>query len=387
MIKRSALFVLPLALPVTLLTLSGCSSFSLDRKVDYRSAQPAPSLELPPDVKSPVFENHYVIPEIGSNVGAARNTIGVPITEQRADTPSTVLQNQQGNIATLVKSGQQRWIVVHLPADQVWNTTKEFWAQTGFTIKEDHPEIGIMETDWAENRAKIPQDIIRRTIGRVLDMLYSTAERDLFKTRLEHGSSPDTTEIYISHKGMVEVADNPTDARIYKWQPRPSDPDLEAEMLQRLVLKFNHPSLSEENNKTKDKGNTEAGIPVKEEQEHAHLIKQDNHLSLKVDDRYESTWQRTSLALEHLGFTLEDRNRKEGFFLLRYGSDAEPQKKNWTDKLSFWKADPKTKTANYRLHLSPEGSGTQITVETPDAQPANVRVAEPILSLLQAQLR
>ena len=49
----------------------------------------------------------------------------------------------------------------------------------------DQPNLGIMETDWAENRAKIPQDFIRNTLGKLLDSVYSTGERDRFRTRLE----------------------------------------------------------------------------------------------------------------------------------------------------------------------------------------------------------
>jgi uncharacterized lipoprotein len=61
-----------------------------------------------------------------------------------------------------------------------------------------------METDWAENRAKIPQDFIRQSLGKFLDSLYSTSERDKFRTRLERTPSGET-EIYISHRGMIEV--------------------------------------------------------------------------------------------------------------------------------------------------------------------------------------
>ncbi len=196
--KKISLLLLP-----ALLTVSGCSSFSLDRKADYRSSKPGPSLELPPDINSPVFENRYTIPP---------STLATPSTSTETATRTGSALIPQGSVATVIKEGQQRWLVVKLPPEQVWKIAREFWTQSGFTVKEERPDAGVMETDWAENRAKIPQDIIRNTIGKVLDMLYSTAERDKFKTRLELNAKTKQTEVYISHKGMIEVADSATDA-------------------------------------------------------------------------------------------------------------------------------------------------------------------------------
>ncbi|MES2206293.1 MAG: outer membrane protein assembly factor BamC [Pseudomonadota bacterium] len=378
--KKISLLLLP-----TLLTVAGCSSFSLDRKADYRSSKPGPSLELPPDVNSPVFENRYTIP--ASTLTAPSVASGTPtITSSASGNAANGSVVPQGSLATVVKEGQQRWLVVKLPPEQVWKIAREFWTQSGFTVQEERPDAGVMETDWAENRAKIPQDIIRNTIGKVLDMLYSTAERDKFKTRLELNAKTSQTEVYISHKGMIEVADSATDARVYKWQPRPADIELEAEMLQRLAVKINKPDMPVSQIR-KDEA-AQSAIPTEERKDRAKLVKDAKNVSLSVEDNFESTWQRTSLALERLDFTLEDRNRQQGLFILRYGSEKPQDKKKWSDRLSFWKADSKTQTATYRIKLNNlNAQRTQIVVENSDGQPADTRVSETILTLLQAQLR
>jgi len=123
--------------------------------------------------------------------------------------------------ARLERSGSQRWLVVKGEADAVWNVVKEFWQEMGFLVSVEVPESGVMETDWAENRANIPQDIIRSILSKVLDSLYSTGTRDKFRTRLEKGSEPGTTEIYISHRGMNELYINETKSDT-RWQPRPA---------------------------------------------------------------------------------------------------------------------------------------------------------------------
>jgi outer membrane protein assembly factor BamC len=131
--------------------------------------------------------------------------------------------------------GNQRWIVVKRPADQILPIIRDFWQESGFLITFDQPALGILETDWAENRAKLPQDFIRQTIGKVFDSLYSTGERDRFRTRLERSAAGET-EIYVSHRGMIEVYASNAQKDQTVWQPRPADPELEAEFLRRIMV-------------------------------------------------------------------------------------------------------------------------------------------------------
>jgi len=78
-----------------------------------------------------------------------------------------------------------------------------------------------METDWTENRAKIKQDPIRNLLGGIIDGAYSTGERDKFRTRLERGAQPNTTEIYITHRGAAEVYVNQyRDSTVWQRGPR-----------------------------------------------------------------------------------------------------------------------------------------------------------------------
>ena len=137
------------------------------------------------------------------------------------------------------RAGTQRWLVVNRSADELWNPIREFWQENGFLLALDQPNLGIMETDWAENRAKIPQDFIRNALGKVFDSLYSTSERDKFRTRLERTASGGT-EIYISHRGMQEVYSTSTKDQTV-WQPRAPDPEIEAEFLRRLMVKLGVP--------------------------------------------------------------------------------------------------------------------------------------------------
>ncbi|HEY8358534.1 MAG TPA: outer membrane protein assembly factor BamC, partial [Ramlibacter sp.] len=210
--------------------LSACSVLETD-KVDYKSASKGVSLEVPPDLTQLSRDSRYVVP--GGAVTASTFQLGQSVPN--LPTAATAL----GDVR-VERAGNQRWLVVNRPADQLWGPVRDFWQESGFLLAMDQPNLGIMETDWAENRAKIPQDFVRNTLGRLIDSVYSTSERDRFRTRLER-SATGATEIYISHRGMAEVYSN-TQKDSTVWQPRPTDPELEAEFLRRLMVKLGVPA-------------------------------------------------------------------------------------------------------------------------------------------------
>ncbi|MBU6273099.1 MAG: outer membrane protein assembly factor BamC, partial [Betaproteobacteria bacterium] len=220
-----------LALGVAALALAGCSALDNASRIDYRSAAKLPNLEVPPDLVSPRSDDRFAIPSRGQPQTLSGFQSARP--ERTADGPR-VLPAADG--VRVERAGNRRWLSVNLPPDRVYPLVREFWQESGFVIQSEMPEVGILETDWAENRAKLSQDFIRNTLGKVFDSLYSTGERDKFRTRLE-ASGSGATEIFITHRGLVEIYKD-TQRSSTVWTPRPSDPELEAEFLTRLMVKL-----------------------------------------------------------------------------------------------------------------------------------------------------
>jgi outer membrane protein assembly factor BamC len=207
--------------------LGGCSVLQED-KINYKSAAKAPTLEIPPDLTQLRKESRYALESTSTTASDFQNA-GSRVVD--AGTAANAL-----GPVRIERQGNQRWLVTSLPADKVWEPLREFWTSNGFVLTTDAPDIGVMETDWAENRAKLPQDFIRRTLGKVLDTLYSTGERDKFRTRVERNAQGGV-EIYVTHRGMIEnYSDSQKTSTI--WQPRPSDAELEIEFLRRLMVKL-----------------------------------------------------------------------------------------------------------------------------------------------------
>ena len=376
--KRTSLSLLALSI-----ALGGCSGSLLESKrIDYKSAkQIERPLEIPPDLTAPQRDDRFAVPDVAPRGVATYSAYTADRAGQPAQATSGPLVLAKSDTMRIERAGSQRWLVVGGTPEELWPQIKDFWLELGFILNIDSPEIGVMETDWAEDRAKIPQDFLRSSIGKVLDGLFSTPERDKFRTRLEQGKETGTVEVYISHRGMMEIY--PTEAKDSTiWQPRPADPELEAEMLRRLMVRLG----SEEKR-------AEASLATVKAEPRAKLAKSDDGAgTLEVFERFDRAWRRVGLALDRVGFTVEDRDRSRGLYFVRYvDPDADNRSKKDTglmSKLAFWKSDtPVNSNAQYRIYVSEDGQQSVVKVLSAEGGTDKSETAKKILGLLLQQLQ
>jgi outer membrane protein assembly factor BamC len=364
------------------LALSGCKTTLFEgKKVDYKSASKTRPLEVPPDLTQPNVDERYVVPDVNPGGTATYSDYARDREAQPAGTPVNaegVLP--PGENVRIERSGTQRWIVARGDPAQLWTTVKDFWQENGFVIALENPAAGTMETDWAEDRAKIPQDGVRSILGKFMDGMYSTPERDKFRTRLEQGSEPGTTDIFISHRGMYEVFVEEGKERTV-WQPRPADPNLEAEMLRRLMVKL---GVQEAKAKTE--------VASAPQAERAKLVRgPDGTPQLELDDDLDRAWRRVGLALDRVGFTVEDRDRSQGMYFVRYVEPAQEAKSSpgLLSKLKFWGGDDDkiANAAQYRIEVAGDVNGSTVTVLNKDGRAERSDSASKIVALLYEQLK
>ncbi len=361
-----------ISLATVVLSLTACSTVDQvvgDGKVDYRSQSGRTAgLEVPPDLSQL------------ARSGADRPTTGVVTASSLGATaastgPTQVAVSAVGDFR-VERQGQQRWLVTSRSAEQLWEPIKSFWTERGFTIEVDNPQTGVIETGWAENRAKIPDDLIRRTLGRLVENLYSTGERDRFRTRLERTEAG--TEIFITHRGMEEVYTSAAQERT-AWQPRATDPQLEAEFLSRLMIQLGglQPEVARNAVTTAPQRSadirptTVAGAAV-----------------IEIDDGFDRAWRRVAVALDRSGFTVEDRDRSAGLFFVRYvdpKSVAEAQ--NHPLRRIFGGTQPQDVVERYRIRVAEAGSGSRITLQNSQGVEQTGPAASRILSQLASELR
>lgn len=383
--KSSAVALIVLAAFVV----TGCSTFNDltdSRKIDYKSASAnrLPPLEIPPDLARPTGDDRFTVPDVNPSGSATYSAYAKDRTAKPAPGSTGVLPMVSD--ARIERAGTQRWLVVQGTPEQIWPTVKLFWQELGFLVNVESPDTGVMETDWAENRAQFSDGILRDGLSKLLGSLSSTSERDKFRTRLERGAAGNVTEVYVSHRGMIEVFENSTgESKRTIWQPRPADPDLEAEMLRRLMVRVGVQEA---------RAKAELQRPASEPR--ARLTRaQDGSGRLAIDDQFDRAWRRVGLALDRVGFTVEDRDRSKGLYFVRYvDPDADAKSKQPTgmlSKLAFWRStpDPKERNAQFRIAVKDGGSASssEVNVLNREGQPERSETATRILSLLLEQLK
>ncbi len=357
------------------LSLAGCSSFEnlmSGDKVDYRgSAQKTAPLEVPPDLSQLAREGRYQ-PQTGV---VSASTLRQPNAPQQAAAAAVVAPNAVADMR-IERQGNTRWLVTGMQPEALYPLVRSFWQERGFSLAVDNPEIGLMETDWAENRANIRQDILRRTLGRVIENLYSTPERDRFRTRIERTANG--SEVFISHRGMQEIYTSELkDATV--WQPRPSDPELEIEFLSRLMVKL---GAKEDTART-----TVAAAPAAPAK--ARVATVPATAAMEIDEGFDRAWRQVGLALDRSGFTVEDRDRSAGIYFVRYidPKQANKDEPNFFSKL-FGGGDKDTaRPQRVRVLVKATGAKTQVTVQTADGNPDNSLQARTIVGKLIDELK
>ena len=354
---------------------SGCSTMNdtlKGDKIDYKtSGKAGPSLEVPPDLTQLNRETRYVVP--GTAVSANAFQVG------QGTQALPVAALAVGDVR-IERSGSQRWLVVNRPADKLYGPIRDFWLESGFLLALDQENLGIMETDFAENRAKLPQDFIRETLGKVFDSLYSTGERDKFRTRLERNAAGGT-EIFVSHRGMVEVVvggstgKNTTgDGTV--WQPVPPNPELEAEFLRRLMVKL---GVTQEQSKVL----IAAGTP----RTTSNVANVNGVPVVQIEEGFDRAWRRVGLTLDRTGFTVEDRDRAQGTYFVRYVDVTSDRKESGFLSKIFSAAAPSVPPIKYRITLKSQGDATTVSVLNAQGAPESSVNAQRIVKVIADDLK
>jgi outer membrane protein assembly factor BamC len=372
--------LIPLFLLSSLLT--ACSSsggFFSDKEKAYRSQREAvDNLEIPPDLSSSAIEDAMAIP---GGASASYSDYSSSQGEQPAGASrlagSQVLPEFED--IEVKRYGDQRWLKINASPADVWFKVVEFWRKNGLLLVEQDPAIGVMTTDWLESRSNVKQGALTEFLRKAFDSIYSSATRDRFRVRLEHGEEPGTTELFLTHRGLVEelAKDVSGQADTTYWTPRPNEPETEAAMLSSLMQYLG--VSQEQADQSLAKPDTK--------QERSRLIATDQQVELIINERFDRAWRLTGIALDRVGFAVEDRNRSDGIYYVRYKALVEEKKKGFFAKLAFWRGDDDLDDNQYQVRLTELNDETQVSVSNQQGERQNSKTAVRLLTLLHEQIR
>jgi len=382
-LNRSKLFLSCLVA----LGVSGCSMLPdvedvlPDKKVEYKKAKAAEkNLEIPPDLTKSSINDELVVPD--AQGGAA--TLSSLLEKERITGKVAARANVLPEIKNIevMRDGDQRWLVIKGDPEDVWFKTLAFWQENGILLVEQDPTVGIMVTDWLENRANIKSDFITDRIRRVFDGLYSASTRDQYRVRIEPGVKAGTTELYLTHRGREEKIIQTVGGDVERtvWNPSGTDHGLEAEMLRRLMVYMG----------VADQNATRALARASDIKPRSHLQRGHDEVALSIDEGFSRAWRLTGVALDRVGFAVEDRDRSKGVYYVRYNDPMkDAEKPGLLDKLAFWRDNDRNvdKESQYQIKLSGQGATTNVVVLDEAGKRDNSETALRILTLLNEQIR
>jgi len=386
MVKKLSLNLLVLVLALGLSACSTVDDVLPDKAVEYkRETQAEKNLEIPPDLTSDRINDRMSVPDIYAGESTSYTEF---VTDRKLrDAGSGGRAAVGGSVLPAIedvevrRDGDVRWLKVAAPVEDVWPRVIDFWQENGILMEEENPTVGIMRTSWLENRAEIRDDFITNTLRKALDSLYEAGTRDQYRVRLERTDN-DATEIYLTHFGMEEQVIQDAEGGVGNtiWVPRERDPDLEIEMMRRMMVFL---GAADE----RAKAQLRAGGRIK--QSRSQMMKTRDGTQLLVDESFSRAWRLIGLALDRVGFAVEDRDRSAGLYYVRYNDPSKQDAdKGWLSGLAFWSDDKDVDKVNrYQVRVQGSDDRTVVTVADENGQRSESPTATRILTLLKEQIR
>ncbi len=351
---------------------AGCSTVDnltdTTNGIDYRKTSSIKTLEFPPDLTTPEFDTAFVLPSSGSVRASAINNRSVDRYSGRDIEVLTTSKNMR-----IGSNGTVRWLEVDAPANMLWAKIRDFWRSLGVNIVRDEPRIGIMVTEWAENKAGLPKDWLRQALGKVLAGTFDAGTRDQYRIRVEKPSK-NTTRIYLTHKGSEKII---TETGV-GWELRPPKHELEAEMLNRLQAFLQGDKYTATKNTKESDLNQRASLVT--------LVSEDNNPILQVHENYKKAWQRTGVMLERMGLNIEARNQSKGIYKVVYnGDEIQEETGGFFSNLFKGKQTFLTKGNIYQIHIRDAGRLAEVRVMDEEGKPLSNTQSKKILARLKKE--
>lgn len=341
-----------------------------NNRINYKNNRSVKTLDFPPDLTKPEYDMAFALPADGvisaSNVSAQANAYtldGRKISVLPAS--PTVRSGGIGNI---------HWLDVDTSAEALWPKLREFWRSIGIDLKRDEPRIGIMETNWAENRAGLPMNWFHKALNKALQGGFDAGYRDRYRIRLEKKSA-NTTRVYLTHKGAEKVI---TDS-LTGWELRPPNHELEAELLNRLKAYLQGDSNAAVRSSITKTNRSQTSSLVS-------LVTQEGRHVLQVHDNYKRAWVLTGVMLDRMGLVIDKRNQAAGIYDVTYrGDDADGAKRGFLSNLFGGRKTILIKGQAYQVHVQDSRKLSEVRITDEEGKPLSAKQTQLVLARLKKE--
>jgi len=296
-------------------------------KINYFSDKSLTPLEVPPDLTSPSYENAFRIQAFVEDIDL--NVVNLSNTEKISEINQKILEVPAR--IEIKSAGTRKWLIVEKEPELVWDLAKQFLREQGFSLKKIDKKLGLIETNYLENKPDIPASsmgFIRSMLASQIDNVsYTLPSVDSYSLRIEPIKKGKSTEVYLSISSMAEVITNSGGQESTLWQFKERNISLETEMLYRLMIYLGSDSA-------------EAREKILAAQKNSKIsINQTTDINgfskLLINFGIEEAWDNVSWAINNINLEVESKDVKEksfyinaarssdkGFFTKVFGDDA-----------------------------------------------------------------
>ncbi len=322
--------------------LNGCSNYSASH--EYYKARPEAKLEIPPGLDRPIEKLDMALPKAVDG-----NTTYSSYRGDCKQESSTLKMVDQQDLS-VVREGHFIWLQANANPEQLWEPTRHFLKNKGFTLAQDDDDLGILESNWFEYQGE------------------SLTLRDKYRLRFEYGKTAGSSEIYLSLRSEVLLGD--------QWQPRDADVELEIEMLKRLALYLGDSEVEFSELTTAD---TEVSLQDRGKK---------GGLGLIINHGFDDTWRRTIQAIEKSGNAVEERLVNQRFLIARFedkSEEAKARKSSWMGNVLT--PSKKHAVGRYRIEFFIlDENRTEIQIQNLQGKVTSSKRAKQVMSQLEQAL-
>jgi outer membrane protein assembly factor BamC len=122
----------------------------------------------------------------------------------------------------------------------------------------------------------------------------------------------------------------------------------------------------------------------------AQIVRTGTASSIEINESFDRAWRRVGVAIDRLGFTVEDRDRAKGLFFVRYRDPTIQEKKEqgFFSKLFSSSASPSDTANQYRVLVSSSGpDGSRVSILDKAGNPTNDTNSQRMLTVILDQLK
>ena len=332
---------------VLIVTTSGCSWLGIrDRSNDYLLANETEPTVIPENMNPALLGQLYPVPAIPKD-NIVKQSTEVP-------RPQPISENTFEQLVKIQKISDQRWILVNSSPSQLWPRIRSILNRSGIPTARAEGSAGIIETIWLSYKSDEVNE-----------------HRFLFS--ITPGVQLNSTEISIVHQQR-----NRGDENTSQWPQSSENATKEYDMLSLVANELAaQPDYASVSLLAQDIGGDSKVEIITPKIADPYIL---------IRLSYDRTWVSVDYSANRGGFTIIDKDRSQGLFLVNYFDQIEDKKSGIFSSLFGRDDNQEILEINYRILVQDVGTNVQVRLVSPEGESLDKNLSLKLLNILRTNM-